>query len=91
MKTSKKLHNGLGLLGIVLCAACCALPIFGVMLGMGTLSVLSKYFEWAGIAAIILSVVFFVIYMARKKKPASGCESGCGCDTDNALSESKVK
>jgi hypothetical protein len=90
MKASKRLHTTLGLLGIVMCAACCALPIFGVMAGMGTLSVLSKYFEWAGIAAIVLAAVFFVIYVTKKRSSA-GCESGCGCSTGNSLSESKAK
>lgn len=91
MKESKKLFKGLGFIGIALCAACCALPIVGVMLGVGTLSVLSKYFEWAGIASLILALVFFGVYFTRKKK-APSCEVDCGCKPDNnVLTDSKAK
>lgn len=91
MRESKKLFKGLGFIGIALCAACCALPIVGVMLGVGTLSILSKYFEWAGIASLLLALVFFVIYFTRKKK-APACEIDCGCASDNnTLTESKAK
>ena len=91
MKESKKLFNGLGFVGIALCAVCCALPIVGVMLGVGTLSVLSKYFEWAGIASLALALVFFGIYFARKKK-APSCETDCGCkQNDITITEAKTK
>ncbi len=91
MKESKKLFKGLGFIGIALCAACCALPIVGVMLGVGTLSVLSRYFEWAGIASLVLALVFFGIYFTRKKK-APACEVDCGCKPDNnVIAEPKAK
>jgi len=68
MKDSKKMFKSLGFVGIALCAACCALPIVGVMIGVGSLSVLSRYFEWAGIAALILALGFFGIYYFRKRQ-----------------------
>jgi hypothetical protein len=91
MKESKKLFKGLGFVGIALCAACCALPIVGVMLGVGTLSVLSAFFEWAGIASLVLALVFFAIYFTRRKK-APSCEVDCGCKPDsNVLTDTKTR
>jgi hypothetical protein len=82
MKDSKRMLKSLGLVGIALCAACCALPIIGVMVGVGSLSVLSRYFEWAGIAALVLALAFFGIYYFRKKSTPA-CDIDCECKTDD--------
>ena len=71
MKESKSMFKGPGFVGVALCAACCALPIFGVMLGVGALSVLSKYFEWAGVAALVFALVFLAIYYFKKRQTPS--------------------
>ena len=79
MKDSKKIFKGFGFVGIALCAACCALPIVGVMTGVG--SVLSGYFEWVSIAALVLALGFFGIYYFRKKR-APACDINCGCKAE---------
>jgi len=89
MKKSKKLFKSLGFIGIALCAACCALPIVAVLAGVGTLTALSTYFEWAGIAALVLALGFFGIYFMRKKKVPS-CDVDCNCKTEGTeLTKSK--
>jgi hypothetical protein len=44
---SRRLLKGLGLTGIVLCAACCFLPIAGISVGMSSIAALDGYFEFA--------------------------------------------
>ena len=81
MKQSKILFKRFGFIAIGLCVACCAFPMIGVLLGIGALSVLSKYIEWAGIGALILAVVSFGIYYYRKMK-APVCDIDCDCKTE---------
>ena len=76
MKNSNKLSKSLGLFGIILCVACCTWPIAGVMLGVGSLSLLSKYFEWAGVAALLLALISFGIYYVKKKR-SPACDIDC--------------
>ena len=76
------LFKNFGFAGIALCAICCALPIAGAIFGIGTLTVLAKYFEWAGIAAIVLALTFFIVWTVKKKK-APACDIDCGCKTEN--------
>jgi hypothetical protein len=49
MKTKTKeqtnLFKNFGFAGIVLCAICCASPIAGAVFGIGTLTIVAKYFE----------------------------------------------
>ena len=73
MKGSKNYFKSFGFVAIGLCIACCAFPIVGVLIGIGTLSVISKYIEWAGVAALVLAVVSFGIYYAKKRK-APACD-----------------
>jgi uncharacterized protein YoxC len=76
MKKPENIFKQLGFLGISLCIACCALPVIGVTLGIGTLAILGKYFEWAAFAAIALAFVFFGIYLLKKRK-APACDIDC--------------
>jgi hypothetical protein len=78
MKESKKLFKGLGIAGIALCAVCCALPILGVMLGVSAFSVLSHYFEWAGMTTLVLALFFFIVYYFKKRQ-APACDTNCEC------------
>jgi hypothetical protein len=78
MKDSNKLFKKLGFIGVGLCAVCCVLPIVGVMFGMGALTVLTGFLEWAGILAMIAAVVFLGVYYLRSKK-APACDIECGC------------
>jgi hypothetical protein len=78
MKDSKKLLKNLGFIGVGLCAACCLLPIVGVMFGMGALTFLTGFLEWAGIIAMIAAVLFFGVYYVRSQK-APACDINCAC------------
>ena len=54
---------------MLLCAACCLLPIAAVTFSVGALTALSACLEWAGILAVIVVVVFLRIYFSRNGKP----------------------
>jgi hypothetical protein len=85
MRESKKRLKNFGLIGIMLCATCCALPIAGVGLGAGSFALLLRYFEWAGIAALVLALVFFGLYSFRKRKEAASCDIDCACKPETDL------
>ena len=77
MKDSVKNFKKVGMVGIGLCALCCALPILGVMMGVGSLTLLSRYFEWAGIGALVIALGSLGwAYYQRKKAPS--CDLDCG-------------
>jgi len=84
MKDSKKLFKSLGFIGIGLCAACCLLPIVGVLFGMGALTFISGYLEIAGIIAIVAAVVFFAFYFFRDTK-APACDLDCACKDEKEI------
>ena len=83
MDKSKKVFKSFGLISIGLCALCCALPIIGMTAGVGALTVLSKYFEWAGFAALALGAVAFGYYFIKQKKVAPSCDLDCDCKTES--------
>ena len=88
MKDSKKLFKSLGFIGIGLCAACCLLPIVAVMFGMGALTFLTGFLEWAGITSMIGAVIFFAIYYVRSRK-APACDIDCACKDEKTVSDPK--
>jgi hypothetical protein len=77
MKDSNKLFKKLGIIGIGLCAACCLLPIIGVVFGIGAVAFLTGVLEWAGSVALIGTVAFFMVYSFRRRR-ASSCDIRCG-------------
>lgn len=85
MKKTKNLFKSFGFVSIGLCAVCCALPIIGVTMGIGTLTMLSAYIEWAGIVTVIISAVLFAIYSLQKRKKQA-CDIDCACK-ENTLSK----
>lgn len=84
MKDSKKLFKSLGLIGIGLCAACCLLPIVAVMFGIGALTFLTGFLEWAGVISMIGAVIFFAIYFVRSRK-APACDIDCACKDEKQV------
>jgi hypothetical protein len=68
MKDSKKLVKSLGFIGVALCAACCLLPGAGVLAGIGALTLLAGFLEWAGIIAIVAAIVFVGIHYFKNRK-----------------------
>lgn len=85
MKDSKNLFKRLGFIGIGLCAACCLLPIVGVLFGMGALTFISGFLEVAGIIAMLAAVVFFAVYFVRSKRAAPACDIDCSCKDDKIV------
>lgn len=77
MNKAKKISAALGIFGVILCSACCALPLLGIV-GLGALSIPSKYFEWVGIATIVLAALLFGITIIKKSRNLSKKED-CGC------------
>ena len=88
MKDSKNIFKKLGIIGIGLCAACCLLPIVGVMFGVGALTFISGFLEIAGIIAMVGAVVFFAIYFVRSKK-APACDIDCACKDEKEVKVAK--
>jgi hypothetical protein len=81
MKSAKNIFKNFGFLSIGLCALCCALPLIGVVAGMGSLALLAKYFELAAMGGLVLALAFFGIYLFRKKT-APACDVNCDCKTE---------
>lgn len=88
MKDSKKLFKSLGFIGIGLCAACCLLPIVAVLFGMGALTFLTEFLEWAGIISMVAAVIFFAIYFVRSRK-APVCDIDCECKDEKQINAVK--
>jgi hypothetical protein len=76
MKDSRGFYRKLGFIGVGLCAACCILPIVGVVFGMGALTFLAVFLEWVGAILVIAAATFFGIYYFRNKK-APACDIDC--------------
>jgi hypothetical protein len=88
MKDSKKLFKSLGFIGIGLCAACCLLPIVAVLFGMGALTFLTGFLEWAGIISMVAAVIIFAIYFVRSRK-APACDVDCACKDQKQINAIK--
>lgn len=76
MKHSNNLFKRSGLILIAVCVACCSFPVMGVLLGIGTLSVMAPYIKWAGIVLLVLSVASFTFYYF-KRKSVPACDINC--------------
>jgi peptidoglycan/LPS O-acetylase OafA/YrhL len=88
MKDSKNLFKKLGMIGIGLCAACCLLPIIAVTFGVGALTALSAYFEWAGIVTMTIAGVLLAVYFFKKRN-APVCDVDCSCREDAMIPKTK--
>jgi hypothetical protein len=88
MKDSKKLFKHLGFIGVGLCAACCLFPIVSVLFAMGAFTFLTRFLEWAGIAAMVAAAVFFGIYFFKNKK-FQACDVECTCKDENEVKSLK--
>lgn len=93
MRKVKNLFKSFGFISIGLCALCCVLPIIGMTMGIGTLTALLVYIEWAGIVAVIVTAILFVIYFLQKRK-RHACDIDCACKENTrtaALVQSSLK
>lgn len=73
--------KNVGLLGLGLCALCCALPIIGIVGGAGVLATLALYAEKIALILLILSAAAFGIWQYRKRQPPA-CAVDCDCKTE---------
>ena len=67
-KEPGKLAKNMGLLGIGLCALCCALPIIGIVGGAGILATIALYAEKIAIVLLIISAASFAIWQYKRKQ-----------------------
>lgn len=60
------------------CAACCAFPVLGVIMGSAAMAGLAMFFERAalGVAAIAAGILLFK-WLVRKPGPACKCAGAC--------------
>ena len=90
MKTTSKetgnVAKNLGLMGIGLCALCCALPIIGIAGGAGVLASIAMYAEKIALALLIISTALFGIWLYRRRK-APACSVDCSCKVENVDSK----
>jgi hypothetical protein len=94
-KKPGKLAKNIGLLGIGLCALCCALPIIGIVGGAGILATVALYGEKIVLVLMIVSAASFAIWQYRKRQAPPACSIDCDCKTENvdakSIAELKIK
>ena len=78
-KEPGKMAKNMGLLGIGLCALCCALPIIGIVGGAGILATRALYAEKIAIVLLTISAASFAIWQYRKRQAPPACDINCDC------------
>lgn len=74
---AKKMFSGLGLTGILLGSICCVLPLLGLTLGSGILSIWLPYLEWFGFVMFAVSLGYAGFYMMKRGKSGKACIANC--------------
>lgn len=91
-KKPGRLAKNVGLLGIGLCALCCALPVIGIVGGAGILATVALYAEKIAIVLLIISAASFAIWQYKKTQAPPACSIDCDCKTESTeLQASSVK
>jgi hypothetical protein len=85
-KEPGKSARKLGIIGLSLCALCCALPIIGLISGAGILSVLALYAEKIAVVLLVLSAASFGVWFYHKRQ-APACSVDCSCKQHSAPEE----
>ncbi|MEO7988628.1 MAG: hypothetical protein ABI663_03750 [Chryseolinea sp.] len=83
-KEPGKLAKNMGLLGIGMCALCCALPIIGIVGGAGILSAVAMYAEKIASVLLIISAASLAIWQYRKRQAPPACSIDCDCKTESS-------
>ncbi|HEX5169776.1 MAG TPA: hypothetical protein VFW11_11430 [Cyclobacteriaceae bacterium] len=86
-KKAGKLAKNIGLLGIGLCALCCALPVVDMVGGVGILATAALYAEKIAVVLLITSAAF-AIWQYQKRQPPPACSIDCHCKTENEETKS---
>jgi len=79
--------KNMGLVGIGLCALCCALPIIGIVGGTGFLAVLSLYAEKIAVVLLIISGGLFAYWQYKKRQAPPACSVDCACKEEHTESK----
>lgn len=87
-KKPGKWAKNLSLLGLCLCALCCALPVIGILGGTSLLAVIALYAEKVALVFFIVSAGLFAFWLFRKKQAPPSCAVDCSCKTENHESKS---
>lgn len=82
-KKPGRFAKNVGLLGIGLCALCCALPIIGIVGGAGILATIALYAEKIAIVLLIISAASFAVWLYRKRQVPPTCSIDCDCKTES--------
>jgi hypothetical protein len=90
VKDSRKLLKRLSLFGIVLCGACCFVPIATIMFGAGSMAVVNGYLESAGVLTMFIGVVFLGIKYFKKRQVRT-CDVNCSCKAENGTMRTQKK
>lgn len=90
-KKPGKWAKNVGLLGIGLCALCCALPIIGIIGGAGILTTIALYAEKIAVVLLIFSAAAFVIWQYKKRQAPPACSIDCDCKPENTEAQLKTK
>lgn len=67
----------LGLLGLGLCAACCALPVLGLIGGAGIVTSLALYTKKIAIFLLAISFIGIAVWLFKRHKHV--CSIDCRC------------
>jgi mercuric ion transport protein len=88
-KEPGKMAKSMGLIGLGLCALCCALPIIGIVGGAGILATISLYAEKIALVLLIISAASFGIWFYRKRQ-SPACSVDCECKPEQLVKEVDV-
>ena len=59
-------YSKFGLAGIGLCGLCCALPVIGTILGMGSMMAIGYYLDKAAFIMIAIAMMVFIFTFYKK-------------------------
>lgn len=77
-----------GVLGIGLCALCCAMPFIGIIGGTGVLAVISLYAEKVALVLLIISAGLLAFRQYKKRQTPPTCSVDCSCKNVDSASNS---
>ena len=79
VKSKTPIYKKLSLLSLALCGLCCTLPVIGIVVGVGSLSLIGFYLEKLGLLLVILTILSFLYSYYSKKKVYHSCDINCNC------------
>lgn len=88
-KEPGRMAKKMSLIGLGLCALCCALPIVGIVGGAGILATIAVYAEKIALVLLIISAASFGIWLYRKRQTPS-CSIDCDCKTEHSVKSDEV-